>query len=225
MTTHRMHKLALPILVSLTAGIALAQQDGRISPDGINDPPTLEERIVEERIVAEQAAKELLAEEEAARKKEELAAGRGAEPLEPDTHASREAPAELIALAAREPERFIGKTLVLDDGVNAVEVGPVLDLRRRIKDGVLHVVVDATAYFNSPTHYAVAVRDLDRIDGDLLVTPEAAGMHLRGLDYYPEDYTDVMDTSPADVLADNVDESDLEDGIREEPGEIEIRRF
>ena len=175
--------------------------------------------------LAQQAAKELLAEEEAARKKEELAAGRGAEPLEPDTHASREAPAELIALAAREPERFIGKTLVLDDGVNAVEVGPVLDLRRRIKDGVLHVVVDATAYFNSPTHYAVAVRDLDRIDGDLLVTPEAAGMHLRGLDYYPEDYTDVMDTSPADVLADNVDESDLEDGIREEPGEIEIRRF
>lgn len=75
-------------------------------------------------------------------------------------------------------------------------VGPVKDLRRRLQDEQLYLVVDAAAYFNTPVDYAVAVRDLDRIEGDQLIIPETSGMHLNGLDYYPEDYADVEVTAP-----------------------------
>jgi hypothetical protein len=56
--------------------------------------------------------------------------------------------------------------------------------------------VDATAYFNTPTKYAVAVKDIARLTADRVMMPESAGMHLRGLEYYPEDFTDLADTSP-----------------------------
>jgi hypothetical protein len=211
----------LLILAAVPGTVALAQQDGRLAPEGINDPPTLEERLVEERVIADRAAAEVLDAEE-----------QGAEvpldaPGESESHATSAAPAELVALASREPQRFIGKTLVLDNGVDAVKVGPVLELRKRIVDQEAYVIVDAAAYFNTPTRYAVAVRDLERIEGELLVTPEVEGMHLRGLDYYPEDFTDLVDTSPEDVLADNVDlsEEGAEAATGDEPGEITIRRF
>lgn len=162
-----------------------------------------------------------------------------------DTHATG-ASVELIALAGREPERFLGKTLVLDDGSNHVIVGPVLELRKRIQDQEPHVIVDATDYFNTPTKYAVALRDIDRIEDDTLVIPEADGMHLRGLDYYPEDYTDLDSTAPEDVVLadpndldgvpdaadsiDDVDALDEVDGIddvddTEEAGNITVKRF
>ncbi|MGV3590955.1 MAG: hypothetical protein ACO1PZ_04645 [Gammaproteobacteria bacterium] len=222
---------SLFILALLPQAFVLAQQHPEpdvVAQGGLADPPTLEERIVEEREIAEQAATEVLSEEHT---------GIDApldEPDEPETHASAEAPAELVALSAREPERFIGKTLVLDDGVTAVEVGPVLDLRKRVADQEPYVIVDATAYFNSPTEYAVSVRDLDRIEGERLVTPEVEGMHLRGLEYYPEDYVDIRDTSPEEVLARNADADALEEEDEAdeasasedaEPGEIPIKRF
>jgi hypothetical protein len=209
----------LLIVALFPAALIEAQPDSVV--ERINDPPTIEERLVEERIIADQAAAEVLDAEE-----------QGAEvpldaPEASESHATSAAPAELVALAAREPERFIGKTLVLDDGVNAVKVGPVLELRKRILDQEAYVIVDAAAYFNTPTRYAVAVRDLERIEGDLLVTPEVAGMHLRGLDYYAEDYVDLDDSSPEDVLAENVDtsEEDEQPATADEPGEITIRRF
>jgi hypothetical protein len=217
---------ALPILVSLAAGSVLAQQDGRLTPqgEGINDPPTLEERILEEQIIADKAASEVVADDEESGIDAPLD-----EPGEPQTHASSEAPVELVALAAREPERFIGKTLVLEDGTEVIEVGPVLELRKRILDQEPHLIVDATSYFNTPTRYAVAVRDVDRIEGEQVITPEVEGMHLRGLDYYPEDYTDISDTSPEEVLADNADLSEEEEDAvtapTEEPGTIPLRRF
>lgn len=222
---------SLFILALLPQAFVLAQQHPEpdvVAQDGLADPPSLEERIVEEREIAEQAAAEVLTEEHT---------GIDApldEPGEPATHASAEAPAELVALSAREPERFIGKTLVLDDGVTAVEVGTVLDVRKRIVDQEPYVIVDATTYFNTPTEYAVSVRDLDRIEGERLVTPEVEGMHLRGLEYYPEDYVDIRDTSPEEVLARNADAAALEEGEEAEdasasedaePGEIPIKRF
>lgn len=223
---------SLFILALLPHALAVAQQHPEpdvIGQDGLAEPPTLEERIVEEREIAEQAATEVLSEEHT---------GIDApldEPGEPDTHAGRAAPAELIALAGREPERFIGKTLVLDDGVTAVEVGPVLDLRKRIVDQEAYVIVDATAYFNTPTEYAVSVHDIDRIEGERLVSPEVEGMHLRGLDYYPEDYVDIRSTAPEDVLArkagatvEQQEDDETEAPARDdatEPGEIPIQRF
>ena len=213
----------LPLMAAVATSAALGQQDGRISPqgEGINDPPTLEERIVEERIIAEQAAIEAIAADD-----EDGIDAPLDEPEDPPTHASREASPELVALASREPEQFIGKTLVLHDGVDATEVGPVLELRKRIRDQEPHLIVDATAYFNTPTKYAVAIGDVARIEGDQVITPEVEGMHLRGLEYYPEDFTELESTAPEDVLADNVDLS--EDAVTdptEEPGAIEIKRF
>lgn len=218
--------LALPPLMFgalLPLGV-FAQQHPEpdiVAQDGLTQPPTLEERIVEEREIAEQAAAEVLSEEHT---------GIDApldEPNEPQTHASMEASPELVALAAREPEQFIGRTLVLDDGVTAVVVGPVLALRKRIVDQDPYVIVDATNYFNSPTEYAVSVRDLDRIEGDKLVTPEVEGMHLRGLEYYEEDYVAIDSTAPEDVLAADTTNGDGDERVEEgeEPGVIPIRRF
>lgn len=112
-------------------------------------------------------------------------------PVPPDTHATRQAPLELMLEAARDPASVIGKTLVLHDGVNEVIVGPVKDLRKRLQDEELYLIVDATEYFNAPADYAVALSDVGRMEGTKLVIPEAPGMHLRGLDYYPDDYADV----------------------------------
>lgn len=215
------------VLALLPQVIAFAQQhpEPDVTQRGLAAPPTLGERILEERAIAEQAAREVLADEQA---------GIDVpldEPGELPTHASVQASPELLGLASREPERLIGKMLVLDDGTTAVEVGPVLDVRKRIADQEIHVIVDATRYFNSPTEYAVSLHDVDRLEGERLVTPEAAGMHLRGLDYYPEDYV-AVDASSADVLARSVeaeaaDEDATREGLTEErkPGEIPIGRF
>jgi hypothetical protein len=118
-----------------------------------------------------------------------------------ETHATQQAPQELLSMASHEPENFIGKLLVLDDGASVITVGPVKDLRKREQDQQLYLIVDATAYFNSAVDYAVAVKDVDRIEDDKLIIPEAPGMHLRGLDYYPDDYSDIKvpSTEPAEI--------------------------
>lgn len=121
----------------------------------------------------------------------------------PETHATQQASQTLLTMAVHEPENLIGKTLVLDDGTDAVTVGPVKAIRRRMQDQQLYLVVDATKYFNTKVDYAVAVSDVDRIEADTLVIPEAPGMHLRGLDYYPDDYTDVQTPVAAPVSEDD----------------------
>jgi hypothetical protein len=120
-----------------------------------------------------------------------------------DTHATQQAPQELLNLAVHEPERFIGKTLILDDGVDTVTVGQVKDIRRRVQDQQLYLIVDAMAYFNTAVNYAVAVSDVDRMEADTLIIPEAPGMHLRGLDYYPADYTEIQATFETTVSEDD----------------------
>ncbi len=120
----------------------------------------------------------------------------------PATHATQQAPQELLSMAVHEPETFIGKILILDDGVDAVTVGPVKDIRRRKQDQQLYLIVDAKAYFNTAVNYAVAISDVDRIEADTLVIPEAPGMHLRGLDYYPDDYSDV-EAAPETVVSED----------------------
>lgn len=102
-------------------------------------------------------------------------------------HANRQASDELLKTARLQPDTFIGKTLRFSNGTT---IGPVLDMRRRNQDNQLYLIVDATRYFNESTEYAVAVKDLNRLDEEYVIMPMVRGMHLRGLVYYPEDYTD-----------------------------------
>ncbi|HHX82887.1 MAG TPA: hypothetical protein GX696_07905 [Pseudomonadaceae bacterium] len=113
----------------------------------------------------------------------------------PQTHANRPASDELLQEAALHPVNIIGKTLVLNDGESEVRVGPVKDLRKRRQNAELYLVVDASSYFNTTIDYAVALKDVGRMEGNKLVISEAPGMHLRGLEYYADDYTTV--TAPA----------------------------
>src|SRR5690606_3940134 len=96
-------------------------------------------------------------------------------------------------------QSLVGKTLILNDGLDGITVGPVMDVRRRLQDDALYVIVDASTFFKTPTTYAVAVEDLDKVEDDTLIIPEVAGMHLRGLDYYAEDYTDPDDITAAEA--------------------------
>lgn len=113
----------------------------------------------------------------------------------PPTHANRPASNELLQEAALHPVNIIGKTLVLNDGESEIRVGPVKDLRKRYQNEELYLVVDASSYFNTPIDYAVALKDVGRMEGNRLVISEAPGMHLRGLEYYADDYTSI--TAPA----------------------------
>jgi len=247
-----MHKVstrfALPgATLMLVASAALAQpnQPNRLPNERLGEQPTVEERIVEEQVIAEKAAQEVAAGVEIEKLDAELQAGEiapddgelaqqdatlndGSPP--PNTHATSPAPPELVALAAREPERFLGKIVVLVDGVNKVTVGPVLALRKRVLDQEPYLIVDATAYFKAPTQYAVAVRDLDHIESNRLIMPEADGMHLRGLEYYEEDYTALESTAPEDVLAKQEEGEEAAEAAEDAAdtsatGEVEIRRF
>ncbi len=175
--------LALLTLMFLPGTIALAQQD----------------RVLEQEVDREAALDEpVVAEEQNGEGTERVA-----EPEEGRTHATVEAPVELITMAGREPEKFIGKTLLLTDVVNKVIVGPVLEVRRRKLDQDYYLIVDATRYFNAPTKYAVAVKDIARLEADNVMMPESAGMHLRGLEYYAEDYTDIVQPPPPFISPDD----------------------
>lgn len=231
-TRHRVIPWLLAGALLPQALAAQPDQQNRIPYERLNEEPSLEERITEERAVAErsvevtrQARQELepLSEEQLV--EAEVRANDGSPPPG-SAHATSEAPAELVALAAREPDRFLGKTLVLHDGTEAVRVGPVLALRKRILDQEAYLIVDATSYFKVPTQYAIAVRDLDRIDADMVRMPEADGMHLRGLEYYPEDFIELESTAPEDVLAAQLEEERIDaEEEDEEAGVQELKRF
>lgn len=142
-------------------------------------------------------------------------------------HTTMEAPVELVALVLREPDQFIGRELVLDDGVNAVTVGPVLALRKRVLDQEPYLIVDATSYFKTPTQYAIAVKDLDRVESGMLIMPEAAGMHLRGLEYYAADFVELESSNPEEVLAEQAAGEAVSEASEdaEDPGVITLKRF
>lgn len=109
------------------------------------------------------------------------------------THAVREADTDLALYILNNPAEFIGRNLTFVDGT---VIGPILDLRRKVDDLELYLVVDASAYFNDETTYAVKVQDVESFDEESVKVPEDAGMHLRGQVYYAEDYTDADDFNP-----------------------------
>lgn len=111
-----------------------------------------------------------------------------------DSHANRPAPRDLLQEAGLRPSSFIGKMLVLHDEDGEMEVGPVLDLRRHKQNQRLYLIVDATRYFKTETEYAVAVNDLTRLEETRVIASEAPGMHLRGIEYYADDYADIETT-------------------------------
>lgn len=114
-----------------------------------------------------------------------------------ESHARREAGLKLLKQANLNPQLFVGKTLTLENGKT---VGEVLMVKRKLDNLFLYLIVDATPYFNEPTEYAVAVRDVSTIIGDRVFIELASGMHLRGLTYYPEDYTEAGDNFPEEAL-------------------------
>ena len=121
-------------------------------------------------------------------------------PAEPDeSHASREADGDLLALARQHPERFTGKTLMFRNGET---IGEIQNIRRKLDNLYLYMIVDATRYFNSPTTYAVPVRDVESMNDDAVLISMAEGMHLRGLTYYPEDYTSAGNSFPESSITD-----------------------
>jgi hypothetical protein len=223
-------KLALIFTLLSAAATAQPDQPNRLPNERLGEEPTVQERIVEERIIADKAATEVATQEDLEVAEEEQAAedvtANDGSPPPGSAHATTPASPELVTLVTREPEQFIGHTLVLDDGVNAVHVGEVLALRKRVLDQEPYLVVDATSYFNAPTQYAVAVKDLDRIEDGLLVMPEADGMHLRGLEYYEEDYAELE--TAEDILAEQAEGTAISEAVEEDaenPGVIPLKRF
>ena len=111
--------------------------------------------------------------------------------IPPQTHANRPAPSDLLQEAGLRPSSFVGKMLVLHDTEGEMEVGPVLEIQRHRENQKLYLIVDATRYFKTETEYAVAVNDVARLEETRIIVTEAPGMHLRGIEYYAEDYEDV----------------------------------
>lgn len=107
-----------------------------------------------------------------------------------DSHASGAANIELLRAAGRSPEKFIGKKVVLEDGR---KIGSVLNIQRSLRDDQFYLILDATEFFNNPTEYAVPAEDMRRLVDDTLIIAEYTGMHLRGLEYYEDDYVDIAD--------------------------------
>lgn len=105
-----------------------------------------------------------------------------------DTHADGPSNPELMRRATQEPESFIGKQTMLNDGRM---IGPIMAIRRSMQDQQLYLIIDATTFFNSPTEYAVPAEDMHSLQDDTLMIAEYTGMHLRGMEYYEEDYEDI----------------------------------
>ncbi len=135
----RLRVLASALALALLSGALIAAQQERLLEEEVD-------REAQQALPGEQTLPEEPAPPETADA-----------PEPPPSHANHEAPVELITLAGREPEQFIGKTLVLRDALNTVTVGPVLELRQGKADQEAYLIVDATSYFNSPTRFAVAV--------------------------------------------------------------------
>lgn len=99
----------------------------------------------------------------------------------------------MIKLAATNPDAFIGKTLFF---INGKKVGKVDGVKRWKRDHNLYLVVAAKPFFNEDVQYAVPVSDLKEIKGDKVLMREDAGKHLRGMEYYASDYSDVNAGAP-----------------------------
>lgn len=110
------------------------------------------------------------------------------------SHASGAANRELMSQANRSPEQFIDKKVFLEDGR---EIGSLLNIQRSLRDDRLYLILDATEFFNTPTEYAVPAEDMRSLQDDTLIIAEYTGMHLRGLEYYEEDYVDIDEESEA----------------------------
>lgn len=108
-------------------------------------------------------------------------------PPNANSNASRQADPELLRMAAQEPEKFVGKMLSYDNG-NLI--GRILNVRRRVDDRNHYLIIDATEYFNSDTEFAVPMNDVARMNDDSVIVLEAEGMHLRGMEYYADDYVE-----------------------------------
>jgi hypothetical protein len=57
--------------------------------------------------------------------------------------------------------------------------------------------------------------------------PEADGMHLRGLEYYAADFTELETTNPEEVLAEQAEGEAVIEAAEdaEDPGVIPLKRF
>ena len=95
---------------------------------------------------------------------------------------------EMIKLAQTNRAAFIGKTLYFTNGQ---EVGKVDDVKRWNQDHNIYLVVAAKPFFHDDVQFAVPVSDLKGIEGDKVLIREDAGDHLRGMQYYAEDYSSV----------------------------------
>ena len=95
---------------------------------------------------------------------------------------------EMIKLAQTNQAAFIGKTLYFTNGQ---EVGKVDGVKRWNRDHNIYLVVAAKPFFHDDVQFAVPVSDLKGIEGDKVLIREDAGDHLRGMQYYAEDYSNV----------------------------------
>jgi hypothetical protein len=91
-------------------------------------------------------------------------------------------------MAKQSKNAFVGKDLYFSNGH---EVGKILDVRRWSRDKQLYMIVAAGPFFNEDVDYAVPVEEISRVADDRVELPEDPGLHLRGMEYYPEDFEDM----------------------------------
>jgi hypothetical protein len=105
-----------------------------------------------------------------------------------ESHAGGGDNTEALQLARADKTAFVGKELFFSNGQ---DVGKIKDIRRWTRDSELYMIVAAKPFFNEDVDYAVPVGDVSRVLKDRVELPESPGMHLRGMQYYPEDFEDV----------------------------------
>jgi hypothetical protein len=105
-----------------------------------------------------------------------------------ESHAGGGDKTEALQLARADKTAFVGKELFFSNGQ---DVGKIKDIRRWTRDNELYMVVAAKPFFNEDVDYAVPVGDVSRVLKDRVELPESPGMHLRGMQYYPEDFKDM----------------------------------
>jgi len=115
-------------------------------------------------------------------------AAESATPPHIDSHAGGGANTEALQKARADKEAFVGKELFFSNGQ---DVGKIKDIRRWTRDNELYMIVAAQPFFNEDVDYAVPVGDVSRVLEDRVELPESPGMHLRGMQYYPEDFKDM----------------------------------
>ena len=96
------------------------------------------------------------------------------------SHASSRQNVRMLRLAHEEPERFLGKMLMLNDGRKA---GRILTILRNRDDKLLYLIIQAEPYFKEKVQFAVPVLDVDRIQDRIVVLTTLPGNFLRGMEY------------------------------------------